>query len=219
MKKTIVCIVMTFCFFELYSQDKNCISAEIDGNGYYYFMNVNRYNNFNYGYSFILSRYIHKIKVSFGINYAKKNSYLNIHIEPTSWLDSLNKIEYDIKYLNFPIFVTFDLYSFNKVKINCLGGVVFDKIINYDITTHYQNKSNITEKNIQAGQKLGLSFRFGIGLTKAILPCVNLNLSPFIDYKVMLDYREQRPDYRNLTDDRFSFGLKLGVEYLFNSVK
>lgn len=217
MKKTIVFILMAFCFFELYSQEENCLSAEIDGSSYHYFMNEGRHNDFNYGYSFILSKYIHNIKVSFGANYSTKNTYLNI--QPTSWLDSLNKIDYNISYLNFPIFVTFNVYSFNKLKITCLGGVVFNKIINYDITTHYQNKSKITEKNIQAGQNLGLSFRFGIGLTKSIFPNVNLNFSPFIDYKAMLDYREQRPDYRNLTDDRFSFGLKLGVEYLFDLTK
>lgn len=211
MKIIITIFVLAFCSTEIFSQNKSLLSAEADFNVYRYFINSNRSENFNYGFSFILTQNIKKIKVSTGINYATKNSYLNI--QPVL-SDSMNRIDYKIKYLNFPVLITFNLYSFQKFDVKYVCGILFNKVVNYDIITHNVKKGSVTEKNIQAGQKTGASVRIGIVFENKMNHNFNINLSPFMDYKVKLDFNEQRPNYRNLTNERFSLGLRIGIEYM-----
>jgi hypothetical protein len=36
-------------------------------------------------------------------------------------------------------------------------------------------------------------------------------------YKLIPDHDNQRPDYRNIPDDKISIGFRIGIEYLFKS--
>ncbi len=210
MKRITITIILLCCLFELYGQEKNRSSVEIQGNTSFFFV---RDNNFNYGYSLILSRYINKIKVSAGVNYATKNTYTK-HV-PSYWLDSVYQLNYNIKYLHFPLLITFNAYTFNQFKLNTTAGIVFNRIVDYDIVEKRNNKPDEIEKDIYNGQNLGFSFRFGIGLTKSILQNFNISLSTFADYKYRLDFMSMPYNYRNLTEDRVSCGATIGVEYKF----
>ena len=210
MKKFTITIILFCCLFELYGQEKNRSSVEIQGNTSFFFL---RNNNFNHGYSLILSRYINKIKVSAGVNYATKNTYTK-HV-PSYWLDSVYQLNYNIKYLHFPLLVTFNVYTFNSLKLNTTAGIVFNRILDYDIVEKRNNKPDEIEKDIYEGQNLGFSFRLGVGLTKSILQNFNVSLSTFADYKYRLDFSYMPNSYQNLSEDRVSCGASIGVEYKF----
>ncbi|HPB20478.1 MAG TPA: hypothetical protein PLC00_06865, partial [Bacteroidales bacterium] len=66
-------------------------------------------------------------------------------------------------------------------------------------------------------KKLGLTFLLGTTFSKSIGNKWLLNLSPFINYKLIPDHNDQRPDYKNIPDDRVFLGFKIGIEYLFKT--
>lgn len=218
MKTTCLLIsLLTLCCVAIRSQEKENFSTEVDASYYYYYLNENRINNFNYGFSFLLSYIIDNLKVSSGINFSTKNSYYNV--ESNISTDFLERRVYRLDYVNIPILISYGINSSGTLRANILSGIIFNKIIGYSITSSYLNKNPVIEKNIKSDQKTGVSLRLGINISKKTNQYFVFNLSPFVDYKFELDYTIQRPDYRNLTDDRLTLGIKLGIEYVFNMNK
>ena len=212
MKRIIFCLLLFFLALKTFSQDKDYFSTEFDANYYYYFVGDNSSNNFNYGFSILISKYINKVKVSSGINYSTK-SY-NTQGDPF-WL--IEKRKYNLEYLNFPIITNIEIFSHRKFSSSVLTGFTFNQIIDYKIKSFYLNGETLIEDNLLNDKKLGLTFLLGTTFSKSIGNKWLLNLSPFINYKLIPDHNDQRPDYKNIPDDRVFLGFKLGIEYLFKT--
>ncbi len=208
MKKIILFIILIICVSKIYGQKKNYFSIEGDANYYYYFIGENNSNNFNYGFSIIISEYINKLKVSSGINYA----IMSFDTQGDIFYSIKNR-EYKIVYLNFPIIGNFEIISQNTFVSSILIGVIFNHILDYNIKTYYLNGETLTENNIKENQKLGVTLTFGTTFSKSIGNKYTLNFSPFINYKLVSDHDSQRPSYRNLPNDKISLGFKIGIEY------
>jgi len=212
MKRIIFCLLLFFLALKTFSQDKDYFSTEFDANYYYYFVGDNSSNNFNYGFSILISKYINKVKVSSGINYSTK-SY-NTQGDPF-WL--IEKREHNLDYLNFPIITNIEIFSHRKFSSSVLTGFTFNQIVDYKIKSFYLNGETLIEDNLLNDKKLGLTFLLGTTFSKSIGNKWLLNLSPFINYKLIPDHNDQRPDYKNIPDDRVFLGFKLGIEYLFKT--
>lgn len=210
-----VLLIVIFCTLSIdsFSQKKENFSIETDVNYYYYYLGDKNISYFNSGFSLLGSYSIDKLKISSGINLSTKDYYLNFDPNIT---DYLSKLDYKIRYINFPVLLNYTVYSSPKYKTDILGGVVFDRIIGYDIISHYSNKDPIVEKNIEVDQKTGVSVRLGIGISRYINPHLLITLSPFTDFKIEIEKIESKPNYHNLPNDRLSFGLKLGIEYILD---
>jgi hypothetical protein len=212
MRKIIFYLLLFFLALKTFSQDKDYFSTEFDANYYYYFVGDNSSNNFNYGFSILISKYINKVKVSSGINYSTK-SY-NTQGDPF-WL--IEKREYNLDYLNFPIITNIEIFSHRKFSSSVLTGFTFNQIVDYKIKSFYLNGETLIEDNLLNDKKLGLTFLLGTTFSKSIGNKWLLNLSPFINYKLIPDHNDQRPDYKNIPDDRVFLGFKIGIEYLFKT--
>ncbi len=103
----------------------------------------------------------------------------------------------------------------NRLYINILSGIILNKVIDYDKITYSTNKQPLYEKETDAEMKLGLSLRLGSAVSYKINKNISFSATPFADFKLILNSISQRPDYSDLPDNRFSVGLKIGVEYLF----
>ena len=181
MKRIIFCLLLFFLALKTFSQDKDYFSTEFDANYYYYFVGDNNSNNFNYGFSILISKYINKVKVSSGINYSTK-SY-NTQGDPF-WL--IEKREHNLDYLNFPIITNIEIFSHRKFSSSVLTGFTFNQIIDYKIKSFYLNGETLIEDNLLNDKKLGLTFLLGTTFSKSIGNKWLLNLSPFINYKLIL---------------------------------
>jgi hypothetical protein len=214
MRKIIFCLLLFFWALKTYSQDKDYFSTEFDANYYYYFVGNNNSNNLNYGFSLLVSKYIQKLKFSTGINYSIK--FYNSQGDP---FYSIEKREYNLEYLNFPIIANIEIFSHRKFRSSILTGFTFNHIIDYNIKSFYLNGETLTENNLLDNKKLGVTFMLGTTFSKLIGNKCLLNLSPFINYKLVPDHDNQRPDYNNIPDDKISIGFRIGIEYLFKTTE
>jgi len=218
MKKTFLLLFTLFTLNNIYCQNELSYSIKLNSNFYYYFLNNEKYsvdfkNSFNYGSSLeFFKRINNRTKLGLGLNYSTKHFYYSV--EPTIFNDNLTKQQYRIKYFKVSFLFTYRLINSDLLDISLLNGIVTNHILDYNINRFYTDKPTKESVNISAGQKMSLSYILGLEFTKQISSKLYVNLSPYFDYKFVLDYSEQRPDYSNLLDDRFSFGLKFGLEYL-----
>lgn len=215
MRKIIFCLLLFFCALKTFSQDKDYFSTEFDANYYYYFVG-NSVNNFNYGFSLFISKYINKLKVSSGINYSTMSYYYDV--TPITSPDYLRKREYSLKYFNFPIITNIEIFSHKLLSYSILLGGSFNKIIEYNIKSYYLNNETLNENIDIKNENIGVSIICGATISSLLSSRCKLNLSPFINYKVIPSYDSQRPNYRNIPDDGLlTVGFKLGIEYLFKT--
>jgi hypothetical protein len=192
------------------------MSLEAGAAWYYHFMGGNTKNDFNYGFSLLVSKRIRNVKVSAGIDYATKNYFYEV--APTGF-NPLTKREYDMQYLDFPFLVNVTVAHFYQTKMGLLTGLVLNKVVGYKITSTYANHP-IPEDNLDIPAALGLTFRFGVAFSVPLGDCFRLNLTPFSDIKLVMNGNDNNGDpysgsYRNLPDNRLSAGFQVGVEYLF----
>lgn len=212
--KVSLIILLSIFHIDIFCQKKESFSVESNYNYYYYFLSEYNHNYYNQGFSLLASYIVDKTKVSSGINFSTKNYYSDF--ENSQTMDTLNKTDYKISYINFPILISYSFCSSEKYKSDIFGGVVFNKIIKYDLTSYYLNKEPIYEKDIDAGQKTGTSLRLGFNISKYISQRLLVSFSSYADFKITLDHIESKPNYHNLPNDRLSVGLKFGIEYIIN---
>jgi len=85
----------------------------------------------------------------------------------------------------------------------------------YDIVSSYANQPPSKEV-VKVPKAPGLSARLGIQLSGQIGKNMMLNIAPFTDVKLVFNSNGEGPNYNDgIPDNRFSFGLKMGIEYLF----
>ncbi len=189
-------------------------SIEFDINYNYYFLGDTRSNQLNEGFSFLGSTYIRKLKLSTGVNYCAK--HYNEQGDP---FFSIEKRAYDALYLNFPIIANIELSSKRNFASSLLLGLAFNQIIDYKIKSYYINGTSTIETNLLKNRKLGAVLMIGTTFSKPISSRFQINFSPMINYKLILNSLELRPDYKNIPDDRLAVGFKMGIEFLFKTNK
>lgn len=213
MKKFVFCLLLFIWALKTYSQDKDYFSTEIDANYYYYCSLGESRNKFNYGFSILISKYISSLKVSSGLNYATKFYYYDV--TPIFTTNYLNKRDYKATYLNIPITSNIEMISRKSFSSSVLIGFAFNRIINYSIQSYYLYNGTTTDRIPVQNQNFGTTLICGTTISKSLNNKYVLNLSPFLNYILISDLDNQRPDYRNLPDDKISVGFKIGIEYLF----
>ncbi len=196
----------------IYSQEKDYFSTELDANYHYYFVGNDNSNNFNYGFSFLISKYTHKLKLSTGINYSTKSYDSQEEI-----FNSISKRKYNLKYLNIPIIANIEIVSHKKLFVSILTGFSFNHIADYNIKTYYLNGDFVTDNDLLGDKRLGITYMLGTTFSKSIGKKFILNMSPSINYKLIPDHNNQRPNYKNIPDDRLSLGFNIGIEYVFKN--
>ncbi len=210
MKKIILFITFSVFCINFYGQEKNYLSTEFDVNYNYCFTGNNTHNNFSYGFSLLVSEYINKIKISAGINYSRL--YYDYNMEDLFY--SIKKREYKLEYLKFPVISSFKIFSGNRTSISILTGFVFSSVIGYSIKPYYLNGKTITENDLLGQRQLGVSWLLGITFSKMLDNKLLLNISPFFNYPIIPNGRNQIPGYNNIPN-YISLGAKIGIEYLF----
>ena len=206
MKKYFFCFLLFFWALKTHSQVGDNFSIECDANYYYYFVGNNS-NNFNYGFSLLTSKNINFLKISAGINYSTKSYY-----SQEDPLSLILKRVYNLEYLNFPIIVNSEIYSRRKFSSSLLIGIAFNHIIKYHILSYYKNGEILIENILLDDKSLGVTFITGTTFSWAIGNKCLLNLAPFINYRLIPDHDNQRPDYKNIPNDKIAVGCKIGVE-------
>lgn len=212
MKKILSSLLLVLLTLEIYSQERNYFSTEFDANYFYYFVGNDNTNNFNYGFSFLCSKYMHKLKLSTGVNYSTKSYYSQEDI-----YNSIAKREYNLRYLNIPIIANIDLISQKELSISLLTGFGFNNIVYYSIETYFLNGDSENDNDLLQAKKMGVTYMLGTTFSKSIGEKFILNLSPIANYKLIPDYTDQRPIYKNIPNDRLSLGFRIGIEYLIKS--
>ena len=142
-KVLLLIVLFGTLFIDLFGQQKENFSIETDVNYYYYYISHNTRNSFNFGYSLLGSYKFNKYKVSSGVNFSTQDSYYNVIPDESS--NFLEKRNYNLKYINFPFLMSYMISSSLKYKTDLLGGVVFNRVIKYDIASYYSNKDPIIE--------------------------------------------------------------------------
>lgn len=214
----LICFVLTSS--SIYAQNNDKISIEADVNYFYHFI-PNGKNNFNYGLSFLASNRKEKVKISTGIIYSTKYYYFdNYHQDPYS-SSNIIKRKHRSQYLNIPLFLSIGKMDKEKISANLLVGVMLNLLQKYEQRTYYSDNPNAAVSKTAKSDKTGITIRLGGNFSKNISNRFLFNASPFCDLKIISNQGEVTPshfpvDYAIVNDNIMSFGLKLGIEYLFN---
>ncbi len=222
MKKVLIIIMVLYANIA-FSQKANPWSLEIGASTYNYvfYNNLHNYsNNFNYEFYLLPSKSFSWIKLTTGIMFSTKRI-------------NRDEVDYDIKYIKLPILVSVG-YTFKKVKLSFTGGFILDHILNYRVKLNY-NYDGINYKDYKFDD-VNLAIRAGITISTKISNNFNLNIQPFIDYKInpdniyyysgrwdpISDYDYYHTIIPNGIDETgsnkgglLSYGLSIGLEYLF----
>lgn len=207
-------IILASC--TVHGQDNDCFSVEIDGNYLQHSVSSNSTDLFNYGVSLLLSEKVAKIKFSTGINYATKYYYYDA--VPSAYSGFEVRKEHRFQYINVPFLFTFGGNANDKMRIHFVGGVIYNRLIAYNLLTSYSNKPLVNERISVKSQNPGFSLRLGVALSKRFHKNIVLNASPFCDFKFIRNYSEQSSPLQTIPDTMFSFGMKIGFEYIFRCI-
>lgn len=190
------------------SQEGNRYTIGLDAN--YFFTirpkGIGMKDNFNYGFSLLMTERIDKLRIGFGINFSTFNY--------TRDQNYAYKVVHKVKYLNFPLLIFFNNNSIKLVKISPYAGIIVNKVIRYDQVIY--NPDTVTSyKNVeQIPINLGFICRAGVYVSKPIGKHFMLNAAPFADLKFVAN-GYYSSGYDELPDSFLTFGFRLGFDYLF----
>lgn len=195
-----------------YGQEENKFSIGLDANYLHHYLDRDTKNNFNYGFSFLMSEKIAKIKISFGLNFSTLN--YNYIVKPSDNAALyLRKEEYKVQYLNFPLLVFFNINSIRLTNINPFVGIIGNKVINYDVVSYYLNTPPVYKNDIDIIQNIGFTFRAGANVSKTINKHFTLNTALFSDCKFVKNGVSSSHGSENIPDPGISIGFKIGFDY------
>jgi hypothetical protein len=211
MKKAGFIFVLFICTFSVQGQNKNDISIEIDTHYLHYFMGENNQNNFNYGYSFLVSASKAGVKVSSGVNYATQDYHYKLN--PPSWSDQLNERQFSLRYFNIPFLINAEVKQFKKTSLSILSGLILNKLVSYDMVSFYADHPPLKE-SVKVPAAPGLSAKLGIQFTRKINQKMNINLAAYSNaVLVVANQNGSSNSYRSIPLNRLSWGINLGFEY------
>jgi hypothetical protein len=214
MKKALFLLFSFICTELLYSQSEEYFSTEFELNYYSDFIDQGYSNDLNYAFSILISKYIKKLKISSGINYSIKS-----YVSRPEIVHSIQKRKYNLENLNFPIIATYKISSKERNSLSVFTGFVLNQILNDEKELYYLSGETIVQNNLIDNQNLGATLVLGTTFTKSIGNKYRLNLSPCINYIAVSNNNNQRPSDNYFPDYKLSVGLKIGLEYLFKSIK
>lgn len=218
-------IITTLFFLILICGKTQSQSQSVSLNyGYpYYFMQGESYgdydvkNDFNHTVGFSIGNYFNSSTIEVGISFGTKN-YSFIYTDINS---SEKREKFKIKYFIFPLTFSQRVYSNSKNTFALLAGIAFIKPFGHSSVTELANGSYVKKESIPVMYEVGSNARLGIKYSRRIAQHFFLCSQIHGDYKFDLDYTRASPrlKYSNLTDDRFSIGINVGVEWIFNSTE
>lgn len=210
MKRITLFLFILSLSFHAIGQKKDFYSIELDANYYRYVLRNTYSQDFNYGFSLVFNRYVNRAVIGIGINYRTKSFGNN-----GDTFFFVEKYDYSIDYLNLPFIFKYKLNSNDIIRLYLVGGLELNKIINYNLTTYYMNGKVSSRSITSFDERIGLSIFSGVNFSLPICNNFNLNISPIFSYILVPDHGSQRPSYESLPEDRLSFSLSIGIEYLF----
>lgn len=208
--RSIVFCIVILISSKVSGQGQDHFSIEVDANYFHYYFKGNSTNNFNYGFSILGSKYMHRLKVSSGINYSTR-----LYENPGSAFHFEKKLAYKIDYINIPVIFNVEIISYEAYRFSILTGLLLTHVIEHKVD-RYDLNNVITTKTFN-DNKAGSTLTYGITLSWAMNKNFSLNLSPSGFY-IISPYHEYNPrdHYRTISVNRFYTGIKLGIEYSFN---
>ena len=212
MKKTMLFSALLLVAAGACCQNSDVFSVEVGNSWYHYFWEHK--NGFNYGFSLTGSMTKRGLKVSAGISYAfRQYKTENIWNYRDPWFCT----KYELKYLRYPVIASIGVLSSDKYSIRYFAGIEFRQITDYNIITVYRDESVRMGKGALENRWLGVDLETGMTFSLSIAHGWEINLSPFVEYNLVADHVSQGYDNRNIPEDKLLAGVRLGVEYIFNT--
>lgn len=215
-KKTTLLTLLLLNIYLTFSQSLNAY-----GSYPYYFLQLNKYgeytdvkNKINYVAGLSIGKYFKSTKLEIGFAYSTKNYYIN-HRDIYA---TYKRGNVSLQYFSIPVMANKRLFASSNNAISLCLGIIFVKPFGYSNEIIYINGTKENKNNIPVDYKLGNTVQLGCKYSKSISNHFNLYFETHGEYKFNLDYYESHPSsqYSNLTDDRFSVGLNVGIEWFFN---
>lgn len=185
-------------------------SFETGASSYYSILERNNKNGFNYSFHIRGSKYVNKLKISLGCEYFQKQ-----YLSKRYLIGEAVERKHRLSRFQFPVLMNLEMFSIHKLSMSACLGVFFSDINRYDIEIFYDDKSSVIEQIKPLDTTVGVSNVFGVAFSTYIYEHVKINLSPLVNYILISDHNDQYPSYRNLPNDRFSAGVELGIEFIW----
>ncbi|MDR0913436.1 MAG: hypothetical protein LBM96_12690 [Methanobrevibacter sp.] len=212
MKKIFLLLILIgCCFTSSFAQKEKFFSLEANVNAKYFFSYERSIlSNTNYEFSIIPAFTLDRWKFGLGVSYA--NTTLNKFF-------SANSIKgYSLNYINIPINVSFNFCRNNSnLWLNCFGEVVINSLTSAKMYNLYPSEDLKELEKSSSEPPIALYLRFGFEVSLLTFNNVIVNLSPFLNYNLYGHLENFKNISLKSTSD-ISFGISLGVEYMFNNI-
>lgn len=188
----------------------------------YYFMQLKHYsesfkvkNEMNYTAGFSYCIYYKSSKVDLGSSFGTKN-YLFDYMNTNS---NRRKEIWKLSYIILPVSFSQRVFCNTNNSISLAIGITFIRPLRLSKEITFADGSLVRKDNIPVDYKVGNTGRFGIKYSRRISQRIFLFSEAYNDYKFNFEYYRNGSgsEYTNLTKDRFSAGINLGIEWVFNN--
>lgn len=222
MKKLIICTLFALVALQAHSQQNEYLSLQCGVEYDYYPIIKSNDFYFNYGLSSLLFLNINKLKIGSGVSYVAQK-YSNKY--NVTQMNRISSELYDIKYLNVPIVIGYNIYSKKSNRFDILAGISFDHIIEFMNTNTYEKNNgtvSVTDNILKTDQpdtRSGISLLFGLYYYRQLFEQLDVFVSPFAEFKVRNE-GDNNPHFRwHFPYNVVTLGLKIGLEFSFKKLK
>ncbi|MDR0970972.1 MAG: hypothetical protein LBM25_01130 [Bacteroidales bacterium] len=212
MKKIFLLLILIgCCFVTSFAQKEKFFSLEANVNAKYFFSyEKDIMSNTNYEFSIIPAFTLDRWKFGLGISYA--NTILN------KFFTAKDIYGYSLNYINIPININFNFYRNNSnLWLNCFGEAVINSLTSAKKHSLYSGGNMYEIEKSSSEPPIAIYLRFGFEVSLLTFNNVIVNLSPFLNYNVY-GHLENLQDISLKSTSDISFGISLGVEYMFNNI-
>jgi hypothetical protein len=175
-------------------------------------------NNFNYAVGLKGSVYSKYLRFDAGITYVTKN-YSKVYSRE---LAPYYQSDHRLHYIMVPFTLNTKAFTDTLNTISIVAGADIINAFGYNYTVSNKDGTSDQYNNLKVHYKPGTQLRIGVGYSRRVAKRFLLFAELTGSYKVILDYDESAPkefDVRDLTDDRISLILHLGIEILLGKKK
>lgn len=205
-------IIMLLLISKISISQSNYFSVGTDVEYLNHYLGSNTKKHFNYGISFFVSRNINNLNVSTGFNFSTRDFYIFLEHDNSSI--GTYKKEYTLRYLNIPVLLQLSFSETKIGKFKVLGGFIFNNVIRFNVHTNNVETTEEISNDLDKYYDLGISSRLGLNYANNLNKSFILNISPFIDYKLILNAKTTHYTIVSIPDNRLTLGIKIGIEYV-----
>ncbi|MDR0970971.1 MAG: hypothetical protein LBM25_01125 [Bacteroidales bacterium] len=220
MKKLFLIIIFSSCFYNFsFAQNEKFFSLEANANVQKVIHRTR--GGISYETAFISAFTINRFKFNIGIMYSFYRYY--DYAQGSRYASPLSD-RYFLHNINIPIILNYNLYSNKNLWLNCFIGTNISKFL-YAEQYYYSRDFSYKiegEKNTWSVS----SYRFGIEFSILAYENLKLNIAPFAHLNFFNEYEviktQTEPPKTNAINTTkwspmgyLSFGISLGVEYMF----